>query len=98
MSMTAGVAAGRVLRDEPLKTVSRQVPKESPVPHAALAIEGQLHAIRIRNNITVVARAAVARIFAEFSACFKIFGAPVVTIFELVRVVEQRVLAAVEVE
>src|SRR5262245_62718343 len=98
MSVTAGVAAGRVLRDEPLKTVSRQVPKESPVPHAALAIEGQLHAVRIRDNVTVVARAAVARIFAEFGACFEIFRAPVVPLLELVRIIEQRVLTAVEVE
>src|SRR5262245_6375373 len=72
MSVTSGVAAGRLLRNEPLITIPGQAPKEHSVTHAALAIERQLHAIRVRDNIAVIARAAVARIFAEIGMRFKI--------------------------
>src|SRR4030095_8809799 len=98
MGVTTGVAAGRVLRDEPLKTIPRQVPKESSVTHAALAIERQLYAVRVRDNITVVARASMARIFSELSMRFEIIRAPVVPILELVRIVEQRVLTPLHLE
>src|SRR5262245_65591681 len=96
MRVTPGVAAGCVLRNEPLVTVPRQAPKEHPMTDAALAIERQLYAVRVRDNITVVARAAVARIFSEISVRFKIILTPVVAILELVRVVEQRVLSPVK--
>src|SRR5262245_6084464 len=96
MSVTSGVAAGRVLRNEPLITVPGQAPKEHPVTDATLAIERQLHAVRVRDNITVVARAAVARIFSEIGVRFKIILTPVVAILELVRIVEQRVLSPVK--
>src|SRR5262245_16239348 len=98
MSVTSGVAAGRVLRNEPLITVPGQAPKEHPVTDATLAIERQLHAVRVRDNITVVARAAVARIFSEIGVRFKIILTPVVAILELVRIVEQRVLSPVKME
>src|SRR6185295_750838 len=89
MGVTSRVAAGRVLRDESLKTITGQVPKESSVTDTALAVDRQLHAVRIRDNITEVTRAPVARIFAEFGLRFKIFRAAVVAILELVRIVEQ---------
>src|SRR5215813_802618 len=98
MSVTSGVAAGRVLRNKPLITIPRQAPKEHPVTNAALAIERQLHAVRVWDNVTVVARAAVARIFSEIGVRFKIILTPVVAILELVRVVEQRVLTPVQVK
>src|SRR5262245_11852956 len=98
MSVTSGVAAGRVLRNEPLITIPGQTPKEHPVTNAALAIERQLYAVRVRDNITVVARAAVARIFSEISMGFEIICVPVVPILELVRIVEQRVLSPVKME
>src|SRR5215510_1167938 len=98
MSVTSGVAAGRVLRNEPLITIPGQTPKEHPVTNAALAIERQLYAVRVRDNVTVVARATVARIFSEISMGFEIICVPVVAIFELVRIVEQRVLSPVKME
>src|SRR5438132_1906216 len=98
MGVTSGIAAGGVLRDEPLKAIPGQIPKESSVTHAALAIERQLHAVRVRDNVAVVARTAGARILAEVGMRFEIFPAPVVTILELVRAVEQRVLTPVHVE
>src|SRR5437773_11184769 len=72
MGVTSRVAARRILRNEPLITISGQAPKESSVTHAALAIQRQLHAVRVRNNIAVVARAAVARIFSELGMRFEI--------------------------
>src|SRR5262245_9694592 len=98
MSVTSGVAAGRVLRNEPLITVPGQAPKEHPVTHAALAIERQLHAVRVRDNVTVVARAAVARIFSQIGVRFEKILTPVIAILELVRIVEQRVLSPVKME
>src|SRR5919108_4896689 len=98
MSMTPGIVAGRVLRNEPLITIPGQAPKEHPVPHATLAIERQLYAVRIRDNIAVVARTAVARIFSEIGVSFEIIRIPIVAILELVRIVEQRVLAPVQME
>src|SRR3989304_7461271 len=98
MGVTPGIATGRVLRDEPLKTIPGQVPKESSVTHAALAIQRQLDAVRIRDNVTVVARAAVARIFSEVGMRFEKIRTPIVPILELVRVVEQRILTPVQVE
>src|SRR6266513_4321934 len=98
MGVTSRVAARRILRNEPLITISRQAPKESSVTHAALAIQRQLHAVRVRDNIAVVARAAVARIFSELGMSFEIICTAVVAIPELVRVVEQRVLTPVHVE
>src|SRR6266576_275490 len=98
MGVTSRVAAGRILRNEPLITVSGQAPKESSVTHAALPVKRQLHAVRVRNNIAVVARAAVARIFSELGMRFEIICTAVVAILELVRVVKQRVLTPVHVE
>src|SRR5215475_7988961 len=98
MSVTSGVAAGRVLRNKPLITVPGQAPKEHPVTDAALAIERQLHAVRVRDNITVVTRAAVARVFSQIGVRFEIIRTPVVAIPELVRVVEQRVLTPIQVK
>src|SRR5499426_1103169 len=98
MSVTSGVAAGRVLRNEPLITIPRQAPKEHPVTNAALAIERQLYAVRVWDNVTVVARAAVARIFSEIGVRFEIILTPVIAILELVRIVEQRVLSPVKME
>src|SRR5437016_11909724 len=98
MCVTSGVATGRILRHEPLITVPGQAPKESSVTYAALAIERQLYAVRVRDNITVVARTAVARIFSKLGMRFEIIRTPVVAIFELVRVIEQRVLTPVHVE
>src|SRR5919106_6905012 len=98
MGVTSGIAAGRVLRNEPLKTIPRQAPEKSSVTHAALAVERQLHPVRVWNNIAVVARAAMARIFAELGVRFEIIRAAVVAILELVRVVEQRVLTPVDLE
>src|SRR5262244_3393145 len=98
MSVTSGVAAGRVLRNKPLITIPRQAPKEHPVTDAALAIERQLYAVRVRDNVTVVARAAVARIFSEIGVRLKISLTPVIAILELVRIVEQRVLSPVKME
>src|SRR5918994_1768990 len=98
MGVTPGIAAGRILRDESLKTIAGEIPKKSSMTHAALSVQRQLHAVRVRDNIAVVARAPVARIFSEIGMRFEIFRAPVVTILELVRIVEQRVLAPVQVE
>src|SRR5258705_4379804 len=98
MGVTSRVATRRILRDEPLITISRQAPKKSSVTHAALAVERQLHAVRVRNNIAVVARAAVARIFSELGMRFEIICTAVVAILELVRVVKQRVLTPVQME
>src|SRR6266567_765778 len=98
MGVTSGVATGRVLRNESLKTISGQIPKEGAVTHAALAIERQLYAVRVRDNIPVVACASVARIFSELGMRFEITCTAVVAILELVRVVEQRVLTPVQVE
>src|SRR5262245_57201967 len=98
MSVTSGVAARCVLRNEPLITISGQAPKEHPVTHAALAVERQLNTVRVRDNITVVPRATVARIFSEISMSFEIICAPIVAILELVRVVEQCVLSSVQVK
>src|SRR5215831_5976078 len=98
MGVTSGIATGRVLRNKPLKAIPGQTPKESSVTHATLAIQRQLHAVRVGNNIAVVAGAPVARIFSEFGMRFEIIRAPVVAIFELVRVVEQRVLAPIDVK
>src|SRR6266478_7865841 len=98
MGVTSGVATGRILRDEPLITVPGQAPKESSVTYAALAIQRQLYAVRVRDNIAVVARTTVTRIFSELGMRFEIIRAPVVAIFELVRIVEQRVLTPVHVE
>src|SRR5438876_5188609 len=98
MGVTSGIAAGGVLRDEPLKAIPGQAPKESSVSHAPLAIERELQAVRVRDNITVVARTAVARIFSKLGMRFEIIRTPVVAIFELVRVTEQRVLTAIHVE
>src|SRR5207237_10875214 len=92
MSVTSGIAAGGVLRDEPLKAIPGEAPKESSVPHAALAIERQLHAVRVRDNITVVARTAVARIFSKLGLCVEMIRTPVVAFFELLRVIEQRLM------
>src|SRR5688572_14854071 len=96
MGVTAGIPTGRVLRDESLKTIAGQVPEKSSVPDAALTVERQLDAVGIRDNITVVARAAMARIFAELGLRFEIIRAAIITILELVRIVEQRVLAPVQ--
>src|SRR6185295_12388885 len=98
MGMTSRVAAGRILRNEPLITISGQAPKKSSVTHAALAVERQLHTVRVWNNIAVIARASVARIFSELGMRFEIICTAVVAILELVRVVEQRVLTPVHVE
>src|SRR5262245_38466995 len=98
MSVTSGVAAGRVLRNEPLITIPGQTPKEHPVTNAALAIERQLYAVRVRDNVTVVARATVARSFSEISMGFEIICVPVVAIFGRGRIVEQRVRSAVKME
>src|SRR5437899_9970410 len=98
MGVTSGVATGRILRDEPLITVPGQAPKESSVTYAALAIQRQLYAVRVRDNIAVVARTAVARIFAELGMRFEIIRTPVVAIPELVRIVEQGILTPVHVE
>src|SRR2546428_11299630 len=97
MGVTSGIAAGGVLRDEPLTAIPGQAPKESSVPHAALAIERQLHAVRVRDNITVVARTAVARIFSKLGMRFEIIRIPVVAIFELVQVIELFVLTPLHV-
>src|SRR5215475_3176123 len=96
MSVTSGVAARCVLRNEPLITIPGQTPKEHPVTHAALAVERQLHAVRIRDNVTVVARTAVAWIFSKISMSFKIICTPVIPILELVRIVEQCVRSSVQ--
>src|SRR5215467_5593134 len=98
MGMTSGIATGRVLRNETLKTIPGQAPKESSVTDAALAIQRQLHAVRVGNNVTVIARTSVARIFSELGMRFEIVCAPVVAILELVWVVEQRVLTPVHLE
>src|SRR5256886_14222722 len=98
MSVTSGVATGRVLRNEPLITIPRQIPKESPVTHAALSIERQLHVVRVRDNVAVVARAPVLRIFAKLGMRFEKIPTSIVPILELIRVVEQRILAPVHVE
>ena len=65
---------------------------------AALAIERQLHAIGVGNDIAEVACAAVTRILAELGVRFEIVGTTVVTIFEFVRIVEQSVLCSVQME
>jgi hypothetical protein len=88
MGVTSGVSAGRVLRDESLKTIPGETPKKSSVADTPLAIQRQLHAIGVWDNIAVIARAAVTRVFAEFGVCFEIIGAAVVPIFELVGIVE----------
>src|SRR5688500_5973563 len=98
MSVTSGVATGRVLRNEALKTIPGEAPKESSMTDAALAIQRQLHAVRVRDDIAEVARAPVTWIFSELGMRFEIICAPVVAIFELVRVVEQRILTPVQVE
>ena len=98
MGVTSGIAASRVLRNEPLITIPGQAPKEHSVTHAALAIERQLHAIRVRDNVAVVARTAVAWIFAEISMRFEIIRSPVLPILELVWIIEQRILTSVQVE
>src|SRR4029450_3332656 len=98
MGVTSRVAARRILRNEPLITISRQAPKESSVTHAALPIERQLYAGRIRDNISVGARGAVGRIFSRLGRSLEIICTAVVAIPELVRVVEQRVLTPVHVE
>src|SRR5262249_34205946 len=98
MSVTSGVAARCVLGNEPLITIPGQIPKEHPVTHAALTVERQLHAVRIRDNIAVVPRTAVGWIFSKISMSFKIICTPVIPILELVRIVEQRVLSPVKME
>src|SRR5262245_11662389 len=98
MGMTSRVAAGRILRNESLITISGQAPKKSSVTHTALAVERQLHTVRVWNNIAIIARSAVARIFAELGMSLEIICTAVVAIPELVRVVEQRVLTPVHVE
>src|SRR5262245_61287988 len=96
MSVTTGVAARCVLSNEPLITIPGQTPKEHPVTHAALAVERQLHAVRIGDYIAVVPRTAMAWIFSEISMSFKIICTPVIPILELVRIVEQCVRSSVQ--
>src|SRR4029434_1913865 len=87
---------GGVLRNESLKTISRQAPEKSSVTDAALAVERQLHTVRVGNNISIVSRAAVAWVFAQLSVRFEVFRAAVVAVFELVGIVEQRVLSPIQ--
>jgi hypothetical protein len=68
------------------------------VTDAALAVERQFHAIGVGNDIAEVACAAVAWIFAKLGVRFEIVGATVVTILELVWIVEQRVLGSVHIK
>src|SRR5262245_15793351 len=98
MGVTSGVAARRVLRNEPLITIPGQAPKKHSVTDAALAIERQLHAVRVRDDIAVVPCTTVSWIFSEIGMSFEIIRISVVAILELVRIVEQRVRATVKME
>src|ERR1051325_1528319 len=66
--------------------------------HSALAVDGQLNSIGIRNDVAVISRPAVTRVFSQLRLGFEIIGPAVVTVFELIRVVKQRVLSSVDVE